>query len=343
MKKIICFFLITLHFANCSAEVSLLGGKGSEQVTVHNRILAKVNGKPISVVDLMKKMDILFYREFPQYTSFPEARYQFYLANWESILKELIDKELIIADAEENKLPVNSGDVRQEMEQLFGPNIINNLDKIGMTFDEAWKIVQGDIMLQRMLYIRVNAKAMRNVTPRDVFAAYEQYAKDNILSEQWQYQVISIRDKDPSAGAATANIAFSLLAEDQVSLEDLPSKIKALPLASSSQINISESFLHGEKEISADYKAILQKMAPGEYSKPVSQKSKDKSTVFRLFHLDKKIPGGAPPFKQVENKLKNQLIEKEIVEHSTAYFKKLRNHFDVQETIPAGFAPFSLK
>src|SRR5262249_17801417 len=143
-------------------------------IVVNNRILARINEKAISVVDLMKKLDVLFYREFPQYTSSKVARYQFYQANWKNVLQELIDKELILADAEENKLPISSGDVRQEMEQLFGPNIIANLDKVGLSFDDAWKIVQGDITIRRMMYMRVNAKAMRQVTPQDVWAAYEE-------------------------------------------------------------------------------------------------------------------------------------------------------------------------
>lgn len=327
----------------CKAEVSLLKTSQPEHVVVNNRILAKVNGKAISVMDLMKKMDILFYREFPQYTSFPEARFQFYQSNWQHILQEIIDKELIVADAEENKLPVSSGDVRQEMEHLFGPNIIGNLDKIGMTFDEAWKIIQGDILIHRMLYIRVNSKAMREVTPKDVYAFYEEYAKDNIQLNQWDYQVITIRDKDPENGAIVANLAYELLTNEGVKLVDLPNELKKLSIATSSQISISEPYHHTEKEVSTSYKQILEKMDPQNYSLPISQKSKDNSTVFRLFFLESSTPGGAPPFRQVENKLKEKLIEKEASGKAKAYMEKLHKHFDVQLMIPEGFEPFELR
>ena len=62
--------------------------------------------------------------------------------NWKYVLQELIDKELILGDAEEKKVAITAGDVRQEMENMFGPNIIANLDKIGLSMDEALKIVR---------------------------------------------------------------------------------------------------------------------------------------------------------------------------------------------------------
>ncbi len=339
--------LYTLPFLamplNLSADSSLLKSGQPEHVVVNNRILANVNGKPISVIDLKKKMDLLFYREFPQYASFPEARFQFYEANWKPMLSELIDKELIIADALENKLPVSSGDVRQEMERLFGPNIIGNLDKIGMTFDEAWKIIQGDILLHRMLFIRVNAKAMRQVTPSDVHAYYQEYAKENIQPPKWSYQVISIRDSDPTKGAVTANIVHHLLSEENVALADLPKKLESISLTKSSKVNVSELFVHSEKEIAPGYKEIVENLASNSYSAPVIQQSKDKSKVFRLFYLKELSAGGAPAFAEVENMIKDKLNEKEIAEKAKAYVKKMREHFDIQEMVPEDFSPFVLK
>ena len=92
--------LTSLHAVNDSI---LFDKDNSPHLAVNNRILAKVNDKAISVVDVMKKMDVLFYREFPQYTSSMQARYQFYKANWKHVLEELVSKELVMADAEENK------------------------------------------------------------------------------------------------------------------------------------------------------------------------------------------------------------------------------------------------
>lgn len=195
-----------------------------QHIFVNNRILAKVNGKAISVIDLMKKMDMIFYRQFPQYSSSIEARYQFYNMNWKHVLRELVEKELIMADAEEVKMEVSHGDIRQEMENMFGPNIIANLDKAGLTYDEAWKMVQEDQLLKRMMMVRVNTKAMRSVTPIQVKASYEEYAKNNADPDAWRYEVISIRGEDPSICAEAANYAYQLVTEEETPLQELAEK-----------------------------------------------------------------------------------------------------------------------
>lgn len=341
---------MTCSTAHAKGDPFLFGQEQNLQIVVNNRILAKVNGKAISVVDVMKKMDILFYRQFPEYTSSVNARYQFYQANWKYILHELIDKELILADAEEVKLPVTGGDVRQEMETLFGPNIIVNLDKVGLSFDDAWKIVQGDITLRRMLFYRVNAKAIRNVTPQVIREAYESFAKDNIRPDTWTYQVISIRDRDPTKGAEAALAAHQLLTEDGVSLKDLPDRAKEMKsVGKKTVITVSNDLQHTDKEVSQTYKDILSPLKQGQYSQPTAHKSRtDKSTVFRIFYLKDVIPGGLIPFGEVENDLKNKLLDEAITNESKLYLDKLRQHFDVHEShfkemYSDDFQPFMLK
>ncbi len=352
-KKIIIFCMTAISVLSplyVKADSFLFGNDEELHIVVNNRILAKINGKAISVIDVMKKMDVLFLRQYPEYTSSMQARYQFYQVNWKHMLMELIDKELILADAEELKLPVSSGDVRQEMEQLFGPSIITNLDKVGLTFDEAWKILQGDITIRRMLYHRVQNKAMRKVTPQNVRDAYEQYIKDNVRSAVWQYKVVSIRDKDPVNGAEIANIAYKMLTEDSVPMDELPKKIKDIQsLSKGTKVAISEEYRHGEKEVSEAYKEILSKLNPGEYSKPNSQKSRtDNSTVFRIFYLRELTPGGVISFNEIENQLKDKLVDIAIGEETDKYLDKLRLHFDVKESylkemVPDDFQPFALK
>lgn len=331
------------------ADSMLFGQPESLHLVVNNRILATVNDKAISVVDVMKKMDMLFYRQFPEYTSSVQARFQFYQVNWKHVLNDLIDKELVMADAEENKLPVSGGDVRQEMETLFGPNIITNLDKVGLTFDEAYKMVLDDITIRRMIYIRVNAKAIKSVTPQVVRTAYEEFAKENIRPDQWEYRVISIRDKDETRGAEIANLVHRLM-EEKISFEELPNQVKSNSIYHpSTSLNISEEHHHTEKELSANYKEILLKMQSESLSDPVAQKSRsDKSTVFRIFYLKQMKPGGVVPFNEAEKIIKEKLIDDTISKETDAYLNKLRQHFHVHDThlkemLANDFQPFALQ
>lgn len=320
----------------------------TKHILVNNCILCRVNGKVISACDVMKKMDVMFYKQYPEYAMIPDARYQFYQVNWKHVLEDLIDKELVLADAEENKLPVSNGDVRQEMESIFGPNIIQNLDKINLSYDEAWETVQSDITVRRMIFLRVNQKAMKLVTPQDVRVAYDQFAKENIRQDEWTYYVISVRDQDPEVAASAAHTVHQLL-EEKTPISELAQKIKEGNLVGqTSVVNISQEFKHTAKDISEAYKSILATLTTGQHSPPTLQKSKDKNTVYRLFYLQDMQKGGMIPFAEVSEKIKNHLIDLGIDKETETYLKKLRKHFDVQdgplkEMLKDGYQPFALK
>jgi hypothetical protein len=344
-----CLFLLSTLFLSAAlyskGELSLLGETAPKNnILINNRIVAKVNGKAISVVDLMKKMDLHFYREFPQYRTVPEARFEYYHMNWQHVLRELVEKELIIADAEENKIPASASDVRQEMEEVFGPNILKNLNNIGMSFDEAWQIVQNDILIQRMLYIRVHSKVIQLVTPQEVRKAYDGYIKSNVLPKAWDYRVISLRDKNPEVAAHAANFAYQQLTEKQLPIAELAASLKEQTgFAQTYQLTVSDEMHHDEKEISEPYRQVLETLSAGNYSSPAAQQSRGKGTMaFRIFFLKEFHPGGVPPYSEVAGKLKDELLQTAAAEETKLYLTRLRKHFDVQEMLPADFEPFKL-
>lgn len=346
MKALFLTFFATLF--SLFTVVNAAGLSTSDQdkrISVDNRILAKVNGKAISVIDVMKKMDMLFYKAYPEYTSVLEARYQFYQMNWKRVLEDLVDKELIIADAEEIKFPISNGDVRQEMETLFGPNIISNLDKIGLSYEEAWKIVSSDILLKQMLFVRGQAKAIKQVTPQVVHDAYEEFAKNNIRPATWDYVVISIRDQDKDLAAEASFHVHKMLTEEKIPLQDLPAKIKELyPQNTGLKVTLSDVMHHQEKELSESYKNKLLTLRSGSFSEPIAQKSRSDATpLFRIFYLKEQTTEGPIPFSEIAKTLKDKLIDDGASKESDLYIKKLRKHFDVQESrFEADFQPFRL-
>jgi hypothetical protein len=322
------------------------------KLNVNNRILAKINGKVITTYDVMKKMDISFYQYFPQYASSLAARYQYYQANWKYVLEELIHKELVLADAQENKIEVTNGDVRQEMEYLFGPSMIANLDKVGMSFDEASKIVQGDLILRRTLGARVNSKVLRLVTPAKVRKAYEEFIQnpENARLTNWRYQVVTVRDRTPKKAEETADKAFRLLIEEGVPLDKLIETMKERKLIGrKAKVTLSEEIQNNEKELSASYQQILSPMDTGMYSQPSAHKSRtDNTTVYRIFYVKEKIPGGMPSFKEMENTLKETLLNNLLDQETEFYLDKLKQHFHIRESdlnamLPVDYQPFILK
>ena len=348
MNKLI-FLLSFFALTTCQAAATppfMLQPKGSLKIIVNNRILAKANGKSISVVDIQKKLDLLFYRQFPQYSANPQARLQFYQMNWKAVLKEFIDKELVLADAKEAKIEVSAGDVRQDLEQHFGPNILENLEKAGLTFEEAWELIKDDITIRRMLFYRVNAKAVKSVTPKEIKAAYEVYAKEHLKEASYTYYLLSIRGSDPTTNAELANTAHQAL-QRGASIEEVKNELKQQN--TDATYNFSETFHHTSKEVSPAYKEILDALEPKSFSHPIAQRSKaNDMLVFRIFHLLDKDPGGQISFAEVEEKLKNDLTNQAIDKESLAYLAKLYKHFDayqsaLAEMVPEDFQPFRLQ
>jgi len=355
MKNKILFYCFA--FLTLSTSLSGLKSEGmlktatEPKIFVNNRILAKVNGKPISTYDVMKKMDIIFFKQYPEYMSSTEARYQFYLYNWNHELEEMVTKELILADAKESKVEVSGGDLRQEMESMFGPNIIANLDKIGMSYDEASKIVEGDILIKRMLSGRVNNKAMGQVTPSKVRAAYEEYIQnpENIAQDMWHYRAITIKERDLKKTEESAKVAYELL-KSGIPLDDFVNTIKEknnIP-GRKGKLTLSEMIQSNDKELSSTYRDVLSKLVKGQFSEPFSVKSRiDKTTVFRILFLEEKIKGEVPTYKELEPKLKDKLLNVTYDKESELYVEKLKNHFhmrdsDLKAMLPQDYQPFVL-
>ena len=339
MKKFgACALLLFASSVN-AADPLLLGQRPATHVELNNRILAVVNETPISLYDVMKKMDFIFYRQFSEYSGSPEARHEFYRLNWKHVLNELIDKELIVADAKENKLPISNGDVRQEMESLFGPNIVNNLDKIGMSYDEARKIVTDDITIRRMLYVRVNNKAINSVTPGLIQQAYEEYCADAAASAQWHYFVVTIRDATPES----ANIAYRLLTEEEIEPSLLQEQLN------DAKITVSARFTHSNKELASTYKEALAALEPHQFSQPQSQTSRATGQeVYRIFYLDHLENPNISSFSEMEQHLKEQITSKLMDQETIAYIKRLRSHYNVsmkeiEAGLSASYEPFFLQ
>lgn len=313
-----------------------------QKIAIQNSILAKVNGTTISMMDVKKKMDVLFHQYYPHLDHSTQARYQFYEGSWRHILMEMIDQQLILADAVEKEVKLTDGEIREELENRFGPNIMFTLDKIGLTYDEAWKMVKEEILVQRMTSWFIHAKAMTRVTPQDIRQAFRLYVKENPPYQELKYRVISIRGENSEA---VAEKAYGFLQASDQDFELLIDSLKALD----SCIQISAEFDVADKDLSDSHKEALSSLSPGEYSLPKMQKSRfDQKIVGRIFYLSQKIDHPAPQFEELSPNLRNELIQKAVAQESNVYIEKLRKYYGfetahLKEKIPDDLHPFSLK
>lgn len=345
MKKIY-FFILFLSCAFVYGDE--LGMTAPEnKLIINNRIVARIENKTISVLDIVKRMDVQLARSYPEYASNPVARYQYFNNQWRSTLTQMIDNELMLADAEKLELKIADADIREQMHERFGPNIMPTLDKLGITYDEAWQMLYSENAVQRMTWYRVQSKAINGIGPQDIKEAYKKYCILNPPVETWKYQVLSIRAPDEKTGEELAQKARLDLSTEGIDFKIIGEKAKEL-LDSSIAFNISEDYVVTGKNISESHKAILTSLAVGTYSDPVKQVSRfDKSIVHRIFYLKDHQVTETPPFEQKSDELYQNLVQEAMDREAKSYLAKVRQRFNFDEKflidIPADFVPFSFK
>ena len=321
-----------------------------QDLIVYNRILAKVGNKTISVIDVMKKMDLFLQRYYPQYVESKPARYQYYSSQWKETLKQMIDQELMLADAEHLELKLTDAEVREEMLERFGPAIIQTLDQIGLTYEEARQMVFDEMVVQRIMWYRVNSKALNNVHPKDIKKAYESFCKNHPVSDEWEYQVLSLRSANKNISETLAKKACDLLSSARMDLVVASEELKKEASEDSSvAITLSSDFKTDEKNIAKSHMEVLKSLKPGSFSPPVAQVSRtDQSTVYRIFHLKNHVKKEAPSFGKMADQLKDELLQEEAMKESSQYVAKLRSRLGydektMMEEIPEDFQPFVLR
>lgn len=340
MKKYLLAFLLI--------SLSLFGielGNTEQQITINNRILARVNGRTISVLDVMKKMEVYLARAYPDVSYSSSVRYQFFLTNWRPIFTQMVDNELILADAEQVKLKITDAEVRETLHERFGPNIMPTLDSLGISYEEAWQIIYSEMAVQRMTYFRVHSKAFQRIGPNDIKLAYKKYLQEHPPSQQWKYQLLSIRTPDQQEGDMLAKKAYQLLVEEKLPFERAIEEIKE---NSTATIQLSQEYDASDKNLSEDHKKVLISLSPGQLSAPISQISRfDQSIVHRLFLLKDRQEIKPPTFDEMREKLHDDLIQKEVSKEFPNYLSRLRRRFNLDEksieALPNDFQPFSLR
>ncbi len=345
MKNIFVFAFASALFCGGVCQMPQLGGftpnqSESYEIVMNNRLLVKLNGKSISVMDVKKKMDLILREHHPEALSSNLLLYQFYSQNWRPTLQEMIDSELIKMEAETFKINISDGDIRQEMDKRFGPNVVKKLDELSLTYDEAKELIHDEIIVRNMTWYRVYAKVLQDATPELVKQQYASYIQKHPVKDEWVYKMASIRGDDETG--AIAKHAYSLLLNaGQTSLDK-----SALP--SNVIFNVSDTMTVAAKDLSNDVLKVLENLPKNTYSEPISQKSRtDGQPVYRMFYVVDHKKDETPSFESVSSKIHETLIQHLIEGQRDEYFCKLRKRFlsedlVVKNLFPESYQPFTI-
>ncbi|MCH9632331.1 MAG: hypothetical protein S4CHLAM6_06630 [Chlamydiae bacterium] len=320
------------------------------RILVENRVLTNVNNTPISVVDVMKKMDTEFFVEYPHLMDSDVARYQFYKARWRHEFDRMVESELIISDAKAHKLELTEGDIRQELEKRFGPEVIINIDQIGLTYDEAYDLVKKDILTQRMSQGFLYLKGVFNISPDDLLTAYREYIKVNKKPDHWKYHMISFRGPNALEDSQMAKLSLERLSSETKSFNALCMRFKdKTDDFENKQISISKEFDLESDQIQESHRDILSNLTPHSFSEPIKEHSRIKNQpVYRIFHLNSYEAGGKIKLAEVEEKLIYQHKQEKYEQEYINYVTNLRERSgltkdSINAGIPEGFEPFRIK
>jgi hypothetical protein len=316
-----------------AADLPLVDFQSGAQVAVNNAILAQVQGHSISVVDVKKRLDLLLHDHYPQFEQSAEARFQYYSASWKNVLDELINQELILADAEEKEIKLSDGEIREELEKRFGPSVSATLETLNLTFDEAWQTIKNDLIVRRMVWFFAQSKGFEAVTPEKIRKSYRDYVAEHPGYTEYAYRALTLPTDLPNQEAFLASL--------HVSPESLPS----LPPGCS----LSQEYRAKSTELADAQKEALASLAPCSYSAPLLQNRRsDQKKVVKIFYLQEKTEHPAPAFEEMAPNLKNQLINEAIALETDSYLNRLRKKYGFQNDPLKGqiselFQPFSLQ
>jgi hypothetical protein len=344
MKRLLAL-LLSLSPLAVHANIPYPMMENTEELIVNNRILANVHGKAFSVLDVMKQMDVFLKRHYPQYLASKPARYQYYMENWKNTLNEMINTELIMADSEGKDLKITDSDIRETMQERFGPNVISTLDSLNVTYEEAKTMIYQEKVVQQMTWFKANSRALQGISPNEVKKTYKEFVLQHPPVEEWKYQVLSVRAPQADAGRLIADKAFELLSKEKKSFQDTAEALKQEGVA----IQVSQDYAVTDKEMAKSHKEVLVNLATGSFSQPVSQVSRaDNTNVYRIFYLKDHLRHEPPAFEKVAMNIENQLIQQAMAKETAVYASKLRQRYNfdekqMRESLPPDFVPFILK
>ncbi len=324
--------------------ISVVHAKTGQEMVVNNRILTTVNGKTVSVLDVVKQMDVFLSQYYPQYLDSDVARLQFYKMQWKSTLQRMVDQELMMADAQSREVKATEAEVREEIQNRYGPNVMASLETLGLTYDEAKKMVHQDLVVQKIQWLRVTAKVLSKVTTETVKKAYESYLTKNPPKELWTYQFLTLRYDNPDIALSLAH-QIENLQESSAHVLSVATELfkQKLPEAEWSHLSLSSEIQTEEKELSHAHREVLSALIPGAWSGPIVQQSRDGSKVVRIFHLKSHTKQETPLFENMAPGLRQELLNQYADKEMETYLARLHQRFNFNPSsfdIPPEFDPF---
>ena len=338
-----CRMVLVLAMAMYSLALCDVPQNRRPSIVVENKVLATVRDQIITVLDVTKKMDMIFYQQFPQYRGLPEARYEFYHANWRRIFQELVDRQLILSMAEEKHFDVTNGDIREEMEDSFGPNAMMNLYEEGLSIHDVEEMMKADILLRRALSFYVHSPVIAAVTPSVLRVSYKKHIEGLKEKYGWVWRSVTVKSKSGDCPKEAATRVWERLQKNHGAIEQVSAE-----LGEDYEVTASTPFRSERSEVAPSVQTVLEQLPPQTFSEPQPFTSRsDQRQGWRCYIVDEKVSAAIPPFEEIEPVLRQQIADPVIIRRTIEFFEDLRKQYGVKQLLSSeellAFEPFQLK
>ncbi len=316
--------------------LSLLSGAcGSGQAGPD--VLAKVNGRKIMRSEVEK-----YYRNQTEGSPQPPSEEQAKSLQL-SILRELIDNEILMQRAEKLGLMATDEEVENKLNAVKAPYTKEEFDRRmqdrKITLDDFRRDIRRSITVEKVLNKEVSAKV--NISDADVAAYYNQHkAEFNLIEPQYHLAQILVTAQpnpqvrnlknDKAQNEAEARKKVQMIMHLLDSGQDFAAVAANYSEQPETSANGGDLGFVPESSLRSDHQAAeaISKLKAGQYSPPLpAGDANHKLAGFRIIRLISKEAAGQREMSdpRIQQALRTQLRERREQLIRTAYYESLRN------------------
>jgi len=271
--------------------------------------LLKIGARPITLSDFRREIKPLQ----TELAQLPAEQRKLLLRQ---ALSQLIDQELLLAEAERRGIIIGEADMQQALAELRG----------NYSEDEYLEILRSsgqdpEHWMQQLRIRLLSAKVAASITDgkslidsRQVEEYYLQHLEDYRRPEQLQARQMLLATEEEALNLRNRLLAGASFAE-----------LARQHSTSPDRENGGDLGLFGAGQLPPEFDEILFNLTPGRVSHPVKS-----PYGIHLFLVEKRIKAGVLPLSEVAETIRRQLQQTQEAQHYQQWLRELRERTEVQ-------------
>lgn len=311
-----------LPFAESKENVPQGKADAYSGIAIHDRVLFKINEEQvITTLDVIRKLNLLFYSSYPHLANSLSARSQYYATMWPVVLESVIDEFLMATDAEEKRITVDPTVVNQEIEEMFGNDISALYTHFDMTPQDVFAVMARTLVAQKAMSMMVRSKVMLKVTPIRIREHYQQLVDEAAKTHIWKYRILKINCSSEELALQIANKIQKRLNQTRSWDKE---RLTAYALSLGGSLHCSEEMVRNDYEISEVHKLELENVS---YPTFMCGQPQEHKSGYRLFVILDRSTKSIQPLEEMETQIKQQLFALDAQQIESQYRDKLRSRY----------------